>query len=89
LNYGQRPPPVQNRPPPVSRPPPSPAPPNGADPALWPLFKAVDKDGISAASQALVTRLTIIQEAANSVRKNYAQPSSTATGLPSILTQLE
>ncbi|CAG8954224.1 hypothetical protein HYFRA_00005844 [Hymenoscyphus fraxineus] len=31
--------------PPVSRPPPSPAPPNGADPALWPLFKAVDKDG--------------------------------------------
>lgn len=27
----------------MSRPPPSPAPP-GADPALWPLFKAVDKD---------------------------------------------
>ncbi|KAH7417156.1 hypothetical protein BKA64DRAFT_636535 [Cadophora sp. MPI-SDFR-AT-0126] len=44
-SYGQRPAPVQNRPPPVSRPPPSPAPPNGADPALWPLFKAVDKDG--------------------------------------------
>ncbi|EPE27206.1 EF-hand [Glarea lozoyensis ATCC 20868] len=40
-----RPPPAQQRPPPVSRPPPSPAPPNGADPALWPLFKAVDKDG--------------------------------------------
>ncbi len=48
LNYGQsRPPPVQNRPAQMSRPPPSPAPPNGADPALWPLFKAVDKDGNS------------------------------------------
>lgn len=30
---------------PISRPPPTPAPPAGADPALWPLFKAVDKDG--------------------------------------------
>jgi Ca2+-binding EF-hand superfamily protein len=29
----------------MSRPPASPAPPSGADPALWPLFKAVDKDG--------------------------------------------
>jgi Ca2+-binding EF-hand superfamily protein len=57
LNYGQRPPPLQNRPPPVSRPPPSPAPPNGADPALWPLFKAVDKDGISAPSH-LISPLT-------------------------------
>ncbi|KAI5840599.1 hypothetical protein BZA05DRAFT_460597 [Tricharina praecox] len=36
--YGQR-------PPPVSRPPPTPAPPGGPDPALFPLFKAVDKDG--------------------------------------------
>jgi len=34
-----------SRPQPMSRPPPSPAPPAGADPALWPLFKAVDKDG--------------------------------------------
>lgn len=45
-NYG-RPAPVQNRPAPMSRPPPSPAPPNGADPALWPLFKAVDKNSTS------------------------------------------
>lgn len=37
--YGQR-------PPPVSRPPPTPAPPGGADPTLYPLFKAVDKDGM-------------------------------------------
>ncbi|KAI9053671.1 hypothetical protein LZ554_002625 [Drepanopeziza brunnea f. sp. 'monogermtubi'] len=44
-NYGGRPAPVQNKPPPMSRPPPTPAPTNGADPALWPLFKAVDKDG--------------------------------------------
>lgn len=29
----------------MSRPPPTPAPPAGADPTLWPLFKAVDKDG--------------------------------------------
>lgn len=29
----------------MSRPPASPAPPAGADPALWPLFKAVDKSG--------------------------------------------
>lgn len=36
--YGQR-------PPPVSRPPPTPAPGPGVDPALFPLFKAVDKDG--------------------------------------------
>ncbi|KAI5798832.1 hypothetical protein EDC01DRAFT_649417 [Geopyxis carbonaria] len=36
--YGQR-------PPPNSRPPPTPAPPQGADPQLYPLFKAVDKDG--------------------------------------------
>ncbi|KAF4627363.1 hypothetical protein G7Y89_g10794 [Cudoniella acicularis] len=43
--YNSRPPQAQARPPHVSRPPPSPAPPNGADPALWPLFKAVDKDG--------------------------------------------
>ncbi|RDL36640.1 Uncharacterized protein BP5553_05992 [Venustampulla echinocandica] len=42
--HGSRPPP-HSRTPPMSRPPPSPAPPNGADPALWPLFKAVDKDG--------------------------------------------
>jgi len=28
-----------------SRPPPTPAPPQGADPTLYPLFKAVDKDG--------------------------------------------
>jgi len=35
----------RGRPPPTSRAPPSPAPPAGADPALWPLFKAVDKDG--------------------------------------------
>ncbi|KAF8544274.1 hypothetical protein BDD12DRAFT_922454 [Trichophaea hybrida] len=55
--YGQPPPhnayaspPTQHgfgqRPPPVSRPPPTPAPPavNG-DPTLYPLFKAVDKDG--------------------------------------------
>jgi Ca2+-binding EF-hand superfamily protein len=38
--YGQG-----QRPPPVSRPPPTPAPPAGADPTLYPLFKAVDKDG--------------------------------------------
>ncbi|TVY87938.1 Programmed cell death protein [Lachnellula willkommii] len=45
-SYGSRPPPAQQRPPPMSRPPPSPAPPSGGgDPALWPLFKAVDKDG--------------------------------------------
>ncbi|OWP06988.1 hypothetical protein B2J93_7722 [Marssonina coronariae] len=46
-NYGNgpRPAPAQNRPPPASRPPQSPAPSNGADPAMWPLFKAVDKDG--------------------------------------------
>ena len=54
-NHGYTSPPpgsFPNRPPsgsrsqqPISRPPPSPAPPNGADPALWPLFKAVDKDG--------------------------------------------
>ncbi|KAH8648965.1 hypothetical protein BGZ60DRAFT_422699 [Tricladium varicosporioides] len=43
--YNSRPPQNNQRPPPLSRPPPSPAPPNGADPALWPLFKAVDKDG--------------------------------------------
>ncbi|KAM3089169.1 hypothetical protein ACMFMG_000781 [Clarireedia jacksonii] len=35
--------PAQGRPPPSSRPPPTPAPP-GADPQLWPLFKAVDKN---------------------------------------------
>lgn len=29
----------------VNRPPPTPAPPQGADPTLYPLFKAVDKDG--------------------------------------------
>lgn len=58
VGYGQPPPhnayaspPTQHgfgqRPPPVSRPPPTPAPPagNGADPTLYPLFKAVDKDG--------------------------------------------
>ncbi|CUS07473.1 unnamed protein product [Tuber aestivum] len=33
------------RPPPASRPPPTPAPPQGVDPTLFPLFKAVDKDG--------------------------------------------
>ncbi|KAH8602604.1 hypothetical protein B0O99DRAFT_679597 [Bisporella sp. PMI_857] len=44
-SYGRPPPAAQNRPQQMSRPPPSPAPPNGADPALWPLFKAVDKDG--------------------------------------------
>ena len=59
-NYGQPSPPVQHnafaappnpgmaygqRPPPMSRPPPTPAPPGGADPTLYPLFKAVDKDG--------------------------------------------
>jgi Ca2+-binding EF-hand superfamily protein len=37
----------------MSKPPPSPAPPNGADPALWPLFKAVDKDGIAVTSALL------------------------------------
>ncbi|RPA88237.1 EF-hand [Ascobolus immersus RN42] len=42
---GYGPPGPQQRPPPVSRPPPTPAPPPGADPTLWPLFKAVDKDG--------------------------------------------
>ncbi|TAQ90487.1 hypothetical protein B7494_g1153 [Chlorociboria aeruginascens] len=36
---------VQDRPQATSRPPPSPAPASGADPALFPLFKAVDKDG--------------------------------------------
>ena len=36
--FGQR--------PPVSRPPPTPAPMQGADPTLFPLFKAVDKDGV-------------------------------------------
>ncbi|RPA96176.1 EF-hand [Choiromyces venosus 120613-1] len=41
------PPPGQfgQRSPPVSRPPPTPAPPQGVDPTLFPLFKAVDKDG--------------------------------------------
>jgi hypothetical protein len=46
VNFGRRHSPSHSKPPPVSRPPPSPAPPNGADPALWPLFKAVDKNGI-------------------------------------------
>lgn len=47
-SYGARPQSGQGgRQQPMSRPPPSPAPPNGADPALWPLFKAVDKDGRS------------------------------------------
>ncbi|KAG0638622.1 hypothetical protein HOY80DRAFT_147945 [Tuber brumale] len=46
----QSPPPGQfggagQRPPPVSRPPPTPAPAQGVDPTLFPLFKAVDKDG--------------------------------------------
>lgn len=45
-SYGSRP---QQHPPsrqqPMSRPPPSPSPGNGRDPALLPLFKAVDKDG--------------------------------------------
>lgn len=36
---------IGQRPPPVSRPPPTPAPPQGVDPTLFPLFKAVDKDG--------------------------------------------
>ncbi|KAF8857002.1 sorcin [Acephala macrosclerotiorum] len=43
--YGTGRPGPGGRAPPMSRPPPSPAPPAGADPALWPLFKAVDKDG--------------------------------------------
>ncbi|KAI9835481.1 MAG: hypothetical protein M1837_003782 [Sclerophora amabilis] len=54
-NYGQSPPPSgygfgpppqqqQNRPPQMSRPPPTPVPPAGADPTLFHLFKAVDKD---------------------------------------------
>ncbi|RDW67844.1 hypothetical protein BP6252_09240 [Coleophoma cylindrospora] len=44
-NYGApRPQPQQHRPQPVSRPPPSPAPGDHRDPALLPLFKAVDKD---------------------------------------------
>jgi len=52
--YGQTPPPgAYNQPPPSgaygqppgSRPPPTPAPPQGVDPTLFPLFKAVDKDG--------------------------------------------
>jgi len=55
--YLQNPPPHQSfSPPPVqgygqpqrplsSRPPPTPAPPQGVDPTLFPLFKAVDKDG--------------------------------------------
>ncbi|PUU82520.1 hypothetical protein B9Z19DRAFT_1099095 [Tuber borchii] len=36
---------IGQRPPPASRPPPTPAPPQGVDPTLFPLFKAVDKDG--------------------------------------------
>ncbi|KAA8893476.1 hypothetical protein FN846DRAFT_978796 [Sphaerosporella brunnea] len=47
-NQYASPPPPQGygqRPPPGSRPPPTPQPAQGADPALYPLFKAVDKDG--------------------------------------------
>ncbi|KAH0544172.1 hypothetical protein FGG08_001617 [Glutinoglossum americanum] len=47
-NYGSGPPPAglsHNRPPTDSRPPRTPAPPQGADPTLFPLFKAVDKEG--------------------------------------------
>ncbi|KAI9784106.1 MAG: hypothetical protein M1839_002610 [Geoglossum umbratile] len=47
-NYGGGPPPAgfsQNRPPLDSRPPRTPGPPQGTDPALFPLFKSVDKDG--------------------------------------------
>ena len=55
--YHQTPPPQQSFSPPPpqgygqpqrpgsSRPPPTPAPPQGVDPTLFPLFKAVDKDG--------------------------------------------
>ncbi|KAL3423694.1 hypothetical protein PVAG01_05441 [Phlyctema vagabunda] len=48
-SFGGRPqPPPQSRPQqPMSRPPPSPVPGDGRDPALLPLFKAVDKDGTS------------------------------------------
>lgn len=73
--YG-RPPPGNNRPPPASRPPPTPAPPNGADPALWPLFKAVDKDGKLILNSNFVNDwLTSIQVVVSSASENSAPHS--------------
>jgi len=87
-SYG-RPPPVQTRPPQqaISRPPPSPAPPNGADPTLWPLFKAVDKDGMEFSNVHLRYLLMILQAADSSRNENSVQRSLTVTGHPSILTR--
>jgi len=58
----------------ASRPPPSPAPPAGADPTLWPLFKAVDKDGTASHALSYIVSLMLLQVRANSPRENWAQP---------------
>jgi hypothetical protein len=47
VNHANRPPSGQARPHASPRLPPSPSPPGNVDPALWPLFKAVDKSGKS------------------------------------------
>ena len=82
VNYGNRPPSAQSGSHQSPRLSPSPVPSTNADPALWPLFKAVDKSGRHPNHSPILytTKLTNPQAVGNSQSASSVPPSSTATG---------